>query len=59
MVPGLAAKSERQFTGIDAFQKVLNSGIDVVLLTTSPLVVNDCSVKSQQLACAAGLYLKE
>jgi predicted dehydrogenase len=27
---------ERQFTGIDAFQKVLNSGIDVVLLTTSP-----------------------
>ena len=27
---------ERQFTGLDAFQKVLNSGIDVVLLTTSP-----------------------
>jgi predicted dehydrogenase len=27
---------ERQFTGIDAFQKVLNSGVDVVLLTTSP-----------------------
>ena len=27
---------ERQFTGLDAFQKVLNSGVDVVLLTTSP-----------------------
>jgi myo-inositol 2-dehydrogenase / D-chiro-inositol 1-dehydrogenase len=27
---------QRQFTGLDAFQKVLNSGIDVVLLTTSP-----------------------
>ena len=27
---------ERQFTGIDAFQKVINSGVDVVLLTTSP-----------------------
>jgi len=27
---------ERKFTGLDAFQKVLNSGIDVVLLTTSP-----------------------
>ncbi len=28
--------AERQFTGLDAFQKVLNSGVDVVLLTTSP-----------------------
>lgn len=27
---------ERQFTGLDAFQKVLKSGVDVVLLTTSP-----------------------
>ncbi len=27
---------ERQFTGLDAFQKVINSGVDVVLLTTSP-----------------------
>ena len=27
---------DRQFTGLDAFQKVLNSGVDVVLLTTSP-----------------------
>ena len=27
---------QRQFTGLDAFQKVINSGVDVVLLTTSP-----------------------
>ncbi|MDA7916040.1 Gfo/Idh/MocA family oxidoreductase [Verrucomicrobia bacterium] len=28
--------ASRQFTGIDGFQKVLDSGIDVVILTTSP-----------------------
>ncbi|MBI5801798.1 MAG: Gfo/Idh/MocA family oxidoreductase [Verrucomicrobia bacterium] len=28
--------AQRQFTGLDAFQKVLSSGVDVVLLTTSP-----------------------
>ena len=27
---------ERQFTGLDAYQKVIDSGVDVVLLTTSP-----------------------
>src|SRR4030095_6244204 len=27
---------ERQFTGLDAFQKVINSGVDVVLLTSPP-----------------------
>ncbi|MBI3877934.1 MAG: Gfo/Idh/MocA family oxidoreductase [Verrucomicrobia bacterium] len=27
---------ERQFTGLDGFKKVLESGVDVVLLTTSP-----------------------
>ena len=28
--------SERRFTGVDAFEKVLASGVDVVLLTTPP-----------------------
>lgn len=32
----VSVAAERQFTGLDAFQKVLNSGVDVVLLTTSP-----------------------
>lgn len=32
----VSVSPERQFTGLDAFQKVLNSGVDVVLLTTSP-----------------------
>ncbi len=26
----------RQFSGLDAYQKVINSGVDVVLLTTPP-----------------------
>lgn len=28
--------AERQFSGLDAYQKVINSGVDVVLLTTPP-----------------------
>jgi myo-inositol 2-dehydrogenase/D-chiro-inositol 1-dehydrogenase len=28
--------ASRQFTGLDGFQKVLDSGVDVVILTTSP-----------------------
>jgi hypothetical protein len=27
---------ERQFTGLDAYQKVIDSGVDIVLLTTPP-----------------------
>jgi predicted dehydrogenase len=32
----LDVPKERQFTGLDAFQKVIDSGVDVVLLTTPP-----------------------
>ncbi len=32
----LNVPAERRFTGFDAYQKVLNSGVDVVLLTTPP-----------------------
>lgn len=32
----LEVPQERQFSGLDAFQKVIDSGVDVVLLTTPP-----------------------
>ena len=32
----LNVAEERKFDGLDAYQKVINSGVDVVLLTTSP-----------------------
>ncbi|MFM2197129.1 MAG: hypothetical protein RLZZ505_561 [Verrucomicrobiota bacterium] len=32
----LEVPQERQFSGLDAFQKVIESGVDVVLLTTPP-----------------------
>ena len=32
----VSVSPERQFTGLDAYKKVIESGVDVVLLTTSP-----------------------
>jgi predicted dehydrogenase len=34
--PRVQVDAEHQFTGLDAFQKVINSGVDVVLLATPP-----------------------
>src|SRR3954466_2988643 len=34
--PRLKVEDSKRFLGLDAYQKVLNSGIDVVILTTPP-----------------------